>query len=452
MALRVSGVSSLASSLADTAVETGLSTIFSVLYVVELFRYGSILAFYSLLMVSVYILLSGVLFKRIVAYERDIVTLNGKLSGLMLQFVNAVAKLRMAGSENRVVYEYMKPFAELQEKEIQKGYFMSISNTLDASISYIIFIVLYILIVKKNITLEMNEYMAFAAAFGLVTESMLSLLNAWKQYYTSQPMLAKLQPILQSIPENDNDKEILNHPTGHVALNHVSFQYGKDGPPVLRDLSLSIRAGEYVGIVGPSGCGKSTLLKLLMGFETPTSGSVLYDNQDLQTLNKRELRRKMGVVLQNDTTITGSIIENIRLTAPEAKYSDIQKLIRDIGLEDDIKRMPMGLRTVISERGNTISGGQKQRITIARALINKPKIIFFDEATSALDNVTQEKVVNTLATLPSTRIVIAHRLSTVLQCDRIIVMDQGRIVEHGSYDELMARKGTFYTLALRQLA
>ena len=205
-------------------------------------------------------------------------------------------------------------------------------------------------------------------------------------------------------------------------------------------------------MVGPSGCGKSTLLKLLLGFEKPQRGKIYYDNLDIDSLDKAELRKKFGVVLQDGGLISGSIYDNISITAPDVTRERVDEVVDGVGLGEDIAQMPMGLHTVVSEESGTISGGQKQRILIARAIIGKPKLIFLDEATSALDNTTQAQIVETLDKLDATKIVIAHRLSTVIGCDRIIVMDEGRIKEEGTYDELMKRKGMFYELASRQLS
>ena len=216
-------------------------------------------------------------------------------------------------------------------------------------------------------------------------------------------------------------------------------------------LSLHIHPGEYVGIVGPSGCGKSTLLKLLLGFETPKTGQVCYDGHDLRTLDKRQLRRYLGVVLQNGKLIAGSIFENITITAPWATQADVLAVVDAVGLAEDIARMPMGLHTVLSENSNTISGGQQQRILIARAIISHPSILIFDEATSALDNLTQAAVCESLEAMDVTRIVVAHRLSTIQNCDRILVLKDGGIAEEGNYEELMAKRGLFYLLASRQI-
>ena len=220
---------------------------------------------------------------------------------------------------------------------------------------------------------------------------------------------------------------------------------------MINNVSFSIKKGEYIGIVGSSGSGKSTLLKLLLGFEKPTQGKIYYDDMDIDSLDKRELRKKFGVVLQDGQMISGSIYENIMITSGNVSEKKVQQIIKMVGLEKDIAQMPMGIHTVIAEGSGTISGGQRQRILIARAIANNPRILYFDEATSALDNVNQALVCESLEKLHATRVVIAHRLSTVINCDRILVMEQGELVEQGTYEELMERKGRFFQLASRQM-
>ena len=235
-------------------------------------------------------------------------------------------------------------------------------------------------------------------------------------------------------------------------MSNLTFAYNQESGNVLHELSFHINAGEYIGIVGSSGCGKSTLLKLLLGFEKPQQGKIFYDGKDIDSMDKQELRKKFGVVLQDGDLISGSIFDNIVITSPSTTLKRVEQVIKEVGLEEDIRQMPMGLHTILSENSGTISGGQQQRILIARAIVGKPKILYFDEATSALDNVTQSMVCESLEKLRATRLVIAHRLSTVMKCDRIFVMDKGNIVEVGSYEQLMEQKGLFYKLATRQMA
>ena len=228
------------------------------------------------------------------------------------------------------------------------------------------------------------------------------------------------------------------------------FRYEPDGPAILDDLSLRIRPGEYVAIVGRSGCGKSTLVKLLLGFETPETGSIYYDRKDLRDLDLQSLRKNIGTVLQDGKLFAGNIFSNITITAPWLSEKDAWDAAEKVGIAEDIRRMPMGMGTVLSEGGDGISGGQKQRLMIARAIAPRPGVLILDEATSALDNLTQKTVTESLNHLHCTRIVIAHRLSTIHECDRIIAIDGGRVVESGTYDELIKANGFFADLVSRQ--
>ena len=234
-------------------------------------------------------------------------------------------------------------------------------------------------------------------------------------------------------------------------LSHVSFRYSPKGPLILNNVSLSAGKGEFIAIVGGSGAGKSTLLRLLLGFETPDSGSVLFDNQELKNLDVREVRRQVGVVLQNGKLMNGDIFHNIVGTSNLTK-EDAWEAARMVGIAEDLEAMPMKMSTIVPAGGGSLSGGQRQRLLIARAIANHPRILFFDEATSALDNQTQAIVSESLEKLKVTRIVIAHRLSTIINADKIYTMHLGKVVEAGTYEELMAQKGYFYELAKRQIS
>lgn len=258
------------------------------------------------------------------------------------------------------------------------------------------------------------------------------------------------KPIMEAQPEVSEGKQIITRISGGIELSHVSFRYEDNSPLVVDDLSLKIRPGQYVAVVGKTGCGKSTLLRLLLGFEKPQKGAIYYDGRDIETLDLRSLRKKIGVVTQNGKLFQGDIYSNIVISAPYLSVDDAWKAAEIADIAEDIRKMPMGMHTIISEGSGGISGGQKQRLMIARAVAPNPKVLMFDEATSALDNITQKKVSEALDGLKCTRIVIAHRLSTIKQCDRIIVLDGGKIAEDGTYDELLAKKGYFYELVERQ--
>ena len=265
-----------------------------------------------------------------------------------------------------------------------------------------------------------------------------------------KPILEMARPFLTTIPETAGNKEIVTSISGRVELDHVYFRYNETGPFIIEDLSLKIKPGEYVAIVGRTGCGKSTLIRLLLGFETPEKGAVYYDSKDVTALDSGSLRRNIGTVTQDGGLFQGDIYSNITITAPQLSIDDAWEAAEKASIADDIRNMPMGMHTLISEGQGGISGGQKQRLMIARAIAPKPKLLIFDEATSALDNKTQRQVSEALDAMGCTRIVVAHRLSTIRHCDRIVVLDGGHIIEDGTYDELIAKEGYFAELVERQ--
>jgi ABC-type bacteriocin/lantibiotic exporter with double-glycine peptidase domain len=265
------------------------------------------------------------------------------------------------------------------------------------------------------------------------------------------PQITRIRPLIASATEISEDRKPPGELAGAVELSRVTFRYLAGGPPVLDNVSLRVAPGEYVAIVGPSGSGKSSLFRLLLGFEKAESGAVFYDGKSLDTLDTSAVRRQLGVVLQNGRLATGSLYENI-CGGVQLPLEQAWEAARLAGLDDDIKAMPMGMHTLVSEGAETFSGGQKQRLLIARAIVLRPRIVLFDEATSALDNRTQETVTQSLERLKATRIVIAHRLSTIQRADRIYVFSSGRVAEQGAYEELMAKGGVFHRLARRQIA
>ena len=307
-------------------------------------------------------------------------------------------------------------------------------------------------IVYGSSSLSTGRFLAFSSAFGQFLAAMLSLTAVFVSILQIVPIFQRAQPILDAEPEVGTGKADPGIITGDVEINHVSFRYRPDGPLILDDLSIHINPGEFVAFVGPSGSGKSTIMRLLMGFEAPSSGTIYYDDrQDLSDLDVRSIRRQVGVVLRHSQLMPGDIQANI-LGNSGYTVTDAWDAARMAGIDEDIKSMPMGMFTAVSEGISTLSGGQRQRLMIARALVSKPRVVFFDEATSALDNHTQAMVSRSLEALQATRIVIAHRLSTIRMADHIYVIRAGRIVQHGTYDELIANDGPFLELAKRQLA
>lgn len=445
------GAGAVVSTVAGIIIMFASSLICFVVYFVKMGGYSAALMGIGTAMIAAYCIAYYLICTRAIKYRAESAELDGKASSVIYQLINGIAKIRIAGVENRAVLEYLKPYIKLKNSTEKHDKLLTAGGVISMAANSIFSIVLYIVIVKLGMDISLGSFIAFTAVFGSFASVSMQIVGGVVQLKNITPELRRLKPILETAPEYDDGKELPGDITGNIEINNVTFAYSEDSPNVIDGLSLNIKPGEYVGIVGSSGCGKSTLLKLLLGFEKPLSGKIFYDNKDIESLDKRELRKKIGVVLQDGKLISGSIFENITITSPNSTKRDVEEVVQAVGLADDIAAMPMGLNTILSENCGTISGGQQQRILIARALISKPKILLFDEATSALDNVTQQMVCDTLDSIQATRVIIAHRLSTIIKCDRIIVMDKGRIAEQGTYNELMEQKGLFYQFAGRQL-
>lgn len=452
LAQRLGQAGSSGAQVVSQITGAGFGMVFSLFYLWRMIKYSGKLTVWALIMSLVFALLSYFLETRSLRYETLQADTSGKAVAKLYQYLGGVDKIRMAGAEERAILEYLIPFTQEQKYEIQGKRITAVSEVLSDVSTYLFSMILYFVIIKKNQDISVGNFMAFNSAFGTFSSALMQLISGCMTIFRLKPIYTRLKPIFDTQPEDDEQKQIVQSLSGSIELEHVSFGYSPEAGNVLNDISLQIHSGEYVAIVGPSGCGKSTLLKLLLGFETPTQGKIRYDGKSLSGLDAHSLRRNLGVVLQDGKLIAGSIYDNITITCPNPTMKAVNEVIEAVGLKADIDQMPMGVQTVLSESGNTISGGQQQRILIARAIMNKPQVLFFDEATSALDNLTQAKVCQSLDDMHVTRVVIAHRLSTIQNCDRILVFNNGQIQEEGNFESLMAQKGLFYNMAKRQIA
>lgn len=445
---RVSQVNVLCKMLASTVLTTGLSSVFSLIYISQIFVYAPTLVVPALIIILVTVVFSLVSsFVQMKLSERRM-ELAGKENGMTYALFTGIQKIKLAGAEKRTFARWGNLYAESARLEYRPPVFIELNSVISLAISLAGTIVMYNMAIRSGISVA--DYYAFNTAYGMVSGAFTALAGIALTVSQIKPILNMVKPFFDTVPEVSDGKQVLTRLSGGIELNNVSFRYDENMPLVVDNLSLKIRPGQYVAIVGKTGCGKSTLLRLLLGFEQPQKGAIYYDGKDLERIDLRSLRRRIGVVMQNGKLFQGDIYSNIVISAPWLTQQDAWEAAELAGIANDIRKMPMGMNTMISEGSGGISGGQRQRLMIARAIAPKPKILMFDEATSALDNLTQKKVSEALGSLKCTRIVIAHRLSTIKQCDRIIVLDRGKIIEDGKYDELIEKNGFFAELVARQ--
>lgn len=450
-AMGIDGIRQLISGSTVTAIVAGITSLGNF---VLLFRYSARLALWASLLIAVALAITSLGGYVQLSHQRGVAALQSKTSGIVLQLLTSISKLRVAGAEAHAFASWAERFAEqrrLQFRVRSVGNWVAAFNAgFPIAACMLVFRAALAPLTVAH-SMRTGDFLAFMAAFGVCLASVVTTSNAFLSMLLAVPLYEQAKPILVTPPEVDGAKEDPGELTGELDIEQVSFRYGTDGPLVLRDLTVHAKPGEFIAFVGPSGSGKSTVMRLLLGFETPEAGSIYYDGRELGGLDLRALRRQVGVVLQSGRLMTGDIYTNIVGSAPVPMQA-AWEAARMAGLADDIRQMPMGMQTVISEGGGTLSGGQRQRLMIARAIVHRPRILLFDEATSALDNRTQAIVSASLEALHATRIVIAHRLSTIMHADRIHVLCRGEMVQCGSFDELVRERGLFSDLAARQVA
>lgn len=445
---RASQVGVLCKMLASTVLSTGLTSVFSLIYISQIFVYAPDLvvpALIIILVTVVFSLTSSVVQMKLSTRQME---LSGKESGMTYALISGIQKIKLAGAEKRAFARWGNLYAENAKVTYDPPTFIKLNSVISLAISLVGTIVMYSMAVRSGVSVA--DYYAFNTAYAMVSGAFMALAGIALSAAQIKPILNMVKPFFDAVPEVSGGKQVLTRLSGGIELNNVSFRYSENMPLIIDNLSLKIRPGQYVAIVGKTGCGKSTLMRLLLGFEHPQKGAVYYDGKDLERIDLRSLRRRIGVVMQNGKLFLGDIYSNIVISAPWLSQKDAWEAAELAGIADDIRKMPMGMNTVISEGSGGISGGQRQRLMIARAIAPKPKILMLDEATSALDNLTQKKISESLDSLKCTRLVIAHRLSTIKQCDRIIVLDHGKIIEDGKYDELIEKNGFFAELVARQ--
>jgi NHLM bacteriocin system ABC transporter ATP-binding protein len=455
LAKRTMGIGQIQQILSGPTLNALLGATFSIFNFGLLFYYSVELALWATLLCVVAgaaIVLGNV---AQLTYQRQITDLENQISNIVLQFLDGISKLRVAGAEAKAFSIWADEFTEKRKLQFRKRRIKNGLTTFKRVFPLFSLLVIFAaaipMVTGSNTSISTGDFVAFTAALTAFLNPLLSMSSALANVLRVIPLYENAQPILETLPEVQSGNSDPGELDGRIEMQHVSFRYDEDDPLVIDDVSLKIDPGEMVAFVGPSGSGKSTLLRLLLGFEQPAAGTIYYDHQDMAGLDTQALRRQIGVVLQDGKLMPGDLHTNI-VGSSMASQEEAWKAARMAGIAEDIDNMPMGMNTVVSQGGSTLSGGQKQRLMIARAVVDHPRILYFDEATSDLDNNTQAAVNDSLERLEATRIVVAHRLSTIRNADRIYVLQDGRLVEQGPYEELLDADGLFAALARRQLA
>ena len=427
---------------------SSIEAIFSFAYIFQIFMFAPKLVLPSFLLIIVNVIFSVIM---AIVREREIkkhIQFAIDESSMTYALIEGMEKIKMTNSEERMYERWSKTYEKSIRFSYKPRWFIKYSSTFNMIISLGGTMLLYYVALASKI--DVASYYAFMSAYGLSSAGFMAAVHILESVCTIRPSYQMSKPILDEIPEIDISKKILTTISGNIAFNNVTFSYENSNHLVLDNISFNIKEGEYVAIVGKTGCGKSTIMKLILGFIKPDSGNITFDSHDVNELDLPCLRSHIGSVMQDCRLFTGDIFNNITITAPGACEDDAWEAAKIAHIDEDISNLPMGMHTYISEGSGGVSGGQKQRLAIARAVVHKPKLLIFDEATSALDNITQKAVSDSIDRLNCTRIVFAHRLSTIKNCDRIILIDDGKVAEEGSYKELIKLNKKFAKLVARQ--
>lgn len=420
----------------------------SLVYLIQIYIYAPALlgwVILSTVLLGIMMLAEGVMSS---GWSREYSKSLSKMSGFCYELFSGIEQVKLNGAEARMMRRWSERYLDASRNE-DKPLLLKYSAVFYRLISVFTTAVIFLF----GARLAASDYIAFSSAYGAYTAASVGAAVIIQMIAGFRSAYSLIKPVLNAeCEEYGAGKKKPEKLNGEITVSDLHFRYDKDSPYVLNGLSAHIRKGESVGIIGTSGCGKSTLIRLLLGFENAEQGSIYIDGFDIRELDLKSCRRKIGAVLQNTGLISGDIYSNITITKPNASMEEVTEAIETAGLTDTIASLPMGLHTPISQENCTLSGGQRQRVLIARAIISKPSILIFDEATSALDNITQAKITEGVNRLECTKIIVAHRLSTIESCDRILVMDKGVIVQEGTWDELKNTDGLFKQLIKRQSA
>ena len=420
---RVLSLSHFSGLLTENMLTTLLSTLFSAILFIQFFIYGGPLLFVGIGVLALelfFILLNYYYVQKV----QGIVTPHrSRMFGLLYELFGGIQKIRTNGAEERAFEQWAAQFAYTEPNSA----YQPAMYTYSGSLAFVVKMVPMMITIAAAwyYRLPLSDYIAYCSVLGIALSTISQLETVLKQVGRLLPEARLCQPILSAVPEDVLSRQTVTRVEGAISISGLRFRYSDTSPWIIDGFDLHVSPGEYVGITGPSGSGKSTLQRLLLGFEVPTEGYIYYDHFNLQDLNKSALRSHcVGAVLQHGRLIEGTLLDNIRFTAPKATEEEVWEVLRLVALDEDIEHMPLGLMTPISEDGHGISGGQRQRILLARALVQHPDILLLDEALSALDNVTRQRVAEHLAQMKCTRILISQRTENLRYCDRIVTINK----------------------------
>ena len=390
--------------------------------------------------------------RQISPYGRMIAAARG-VAGRLFQIVGGIVKLRVESAEGSAYAIWARDYREQKRAELELGALEAHSRAFAAALPFLAGgVLLFAVVIVSDRNVPVGDFLVVYTVFIAFQSAIARLGESFGTVAAMLPAFKQMRPLLAAVPETDIEGEPVNRLGGEILFDRISFRYEPDGPLILDDVTIHARPGEFIAIAGESGAGKSTLFRLALGIDRPTAGAVYYDGRDLRHLNLKQVRRKIGAVPQSVGLHPQDLWDNLVGHHEEVATKEVWGAVRIAGIEDEIKGMPMGMMTMVGTSGAVLSGGESQRVTIARSVIGSPRIMLFDEATNWLDNESQAEVMRNLTALTSTRVVIAHRLSTLEQADRIYVLQAGKVVQSGSFRGLMETDGVFRELVKRQIA
>jgi len=435
---RLLSLSRVSSNLTANFLSTLLTFLFSAVMFIQFFIYGGPLLTTGIIVIMIQLFAIMMEYYYTEKVQLSVNASGSHLIGTLFALFSGIQKIKTSGAEFRAFHQWAKAYAPSEMYSSSQP----LASFYITGVSYCLKFLPMIVTMWAawHYGLALSDYIAYCAVLSLVCKAVSQLQGITKMVSRLLPETRLCQPIMAATPEVKEGRRVVKRITGQIDIRGLKFRYADDMPLLFDGLNLTINSGDYVALVGTSGCGKSTLMRLMLGLEHPLGGSIFYDQYDLSDINLRSLRQYcIGICMQDSQLIEGTIRDNIIFNDPHLTDEDAWEAARLAALDKDIRKFPLGMDTPITVDGKGVSGGQRQRILIARALVRKPKVLFLDEATSALDNISQHIVVENLAKLTCTRIVIAHRLSTIRQCNRIIVLKDGRVADDGNFNELQAR-------------